>query len=90
VLAKLPAVKDTITTLGPAVLERIGEVRKHVEEARGHLEALMESISPTDTKLKRQVTARLTQAGEEIERVLDHLDGAETSASGTTEPDAQP
>lgn len=80
---------DTITRLGPEFLGRTDEVRKHLERVSADLEALIESILPIDTDVKRQVTVRLQQAGEEIERVLDHLDAAESTAGGASEPDSQ-
>lgn len=80
---------DTITRLGPEFLGRMDEMRKHLEKVSSDLEALIESILPIDTDLKRRVTVRLQQAGEEIERVLDHIDAAESTASGSSEPDSQ-
>jgi hypothetical protein len=82
-------VTDTVGTLNHAVLDRINDVRKGLERASADLDALLESIAPTDTEVKRQVTLYLYGAGEEIQRALDQLEAAESSASGTIEPNDQ-
>jgi hypothetical protein len=82
-------VADMVRTLNPAALDRINEVRKGLERASADLDALLESIAPTDTEVKRQVTLYLYGAGEEIQRALDQLEAAESSASGTIEPNDQ-
>jgi ABC-type transporter Mla subunit MlaD len=82
-------VTDTVRTLNPAVLDRINEVRKGLERASAELDALLESIAPTDTEVKRQVTLHLREVGEEIQSALDQLEAAESSASGTIEPNDQ-
>jgi hypothetical protein len=82
-------VADMVRTLNPAALDRINEVRKGLERAIADLDALLESIAPTDTEVKRQVTLHLREAGEEIQLALDQLEAAESSASGTIEPNDQ-
>jgi len=78
-----------VRTLNPAVLDRINEVRKDLERPIADLDALLESIAPTDTEVKRQVTLHLREAGEEIQLALDQLEAAESSASGTIESNDQ-
>lgn len=83
------SVADMVRILNPAVLDRINEVRKGLERAIADLDGLLESIAPTDTEVKRQVTLHLHEAGEEIQLALDQLEAAESSASGTIEPNDQ-
>jgi hypothetical protein len=82
-------VTDMVRTLNPAVWDRINEVRKGLERASADLDALLESIVPTNAEVKRQVTLHLRAAGEGIQLALDQLEAAESSASGTIESNDQ-
>ena len=82
-------VTDMVRTLNPAVWDCINEVRKGLERASADLDALLESIAPTNAEVKRQVTLHLRAAGEGIQLALDQLETAESSASGTIEPNDQ-
>lgn len=73
---------DTQNCLGPSVLQGIENARGQLEKAATDLEALIDSIAPVDTDLKRRVTVLLRLAAQGIESVLDNLEAARTTASG--------
>lgn len=64
------------------MLQGIEDARGPLEKAATDLEALIDSIAPADTELKRRVTVLLRLAAQGIESVLDNLEAARTTASG--------
>lgn len=63
-------------------MQGIEEARGLLETAATNLEALVDSILPADTDLKRRVIVQLRLAAQGIEGVLDNLETAHTTASG--------
>ncbi len=72
--------------LGPAILDRISELRWRLEDATTDLTALLEVIESPNPEVKRQVRLCLREAVDDIERALDRLEVAESAAGGTFEP----
>ena len=72
---------DTQNCLGPSVLQGIKDARGLLEKAAADLEALIDSIAPSDTDLKRRVTVLLQEATQAIDSGLDNLETAHTTAS---------
>lgn len=72
----------TISTLGPQIVGRIAEVHGQLEAAIASLEETIKAITPSDTEVKRRLTAGLQRSIEMIDQALDHLDVADRSAAG--------
>lgn len=79
--------QDTSEFLSPAIVGGITDLRKRFEEATTELTALLEAIEPQNTEIKRQVHLCLRLACNNLELALDQMEGAESAAVGTLEPE---
>jgi hypothetical protein len=79
--------EDTSEFLSPAIVRGIIDLRKRCEDATTEVTALLEAIEPQNTEIKRQVHLCLRLACNNLELALDQMEGAESAAVGTLEPE---
>jgi hypothetical protein len=69
-------------TLGLAIVGQIVGIRQRLEVATQELDAVLDSIGPPDSEIKRRVRLCLREASQDVDRMLDQLEAAESAACG--------